>query len=129
MRPTNSPLARLRPQPDNLPIIEIAEEFLFASTLLVHIERIAGLRLLAKRSWAMSDSFEATFCFDDHRFVMELCYGRIMIFATDPATPYELIDELTSHINNYRTVWPTQLLWAFTRYFFLPFNSAPERAA
>jgi hypothetical protein len=121
-------LARLRQRPNALPIIEIAEEFLFASTMLVHIERLADVGLLAKRSWAMSDSFAATFALRGHRFTMELRYGRIMIFATNPATPRELVESLAAHIDNYHTVWPTQLLWAFARYFFLPFKPAAEHA-
>jgi hypothetical protein len=122
-------LARLRQQPNNLPIIEIAEEFLFASTMLVHIERMAGVALLAKRSWAMSDSFEAIFAFRGHRFCMELRYGCIMIFAKQPDTPRVHLDALAAHIDNYQTVWPAQLLWAFARYFFLPFKPEPEHIA
>jgi hypothetical protein len=122
-------LARLRQQANKLPIIEIAEEFLFASTLLVHIERLAGVVLLSKRSWAMSDTFEAIFAFRGHRFAMELRYGCIMIFAQQPTTPREHIDALAEHIDNYRTVWPAQLLWAFARYFFLPFKPEPDSAA
>ena len=90
---------------------------------------MADVGLLAKRSWAMSDSFEATFALRGHRFTMELRYGRIMIFAMNPATPRDLVEALAAHIDNYRTVWPMQLLWAFTRYFFLPFKAAAERTA
>ena len=122
-------LARLRQRPNTLPIIEIADEFLFASTMLVHLERLPDVALLAKRSWAMSDSFEAIFTFRGHRFGMELRYGRLMISATDPATPLDDIDALAAHIDNYQTVWPTQMLWAFARYFFLPFKPDSERIA
>ena len=115
-------LARLRQQSNHLPIIEVAEEFLFASTLLVHIERLVGVELLAKRSWAMADTFEAVFTYRDYRFAMELRYGRIVVFAKSPSTPRELIDALAAHIDNYHTVWPAQLLWAFARYLFLPFK-------
>jgi hypothetical protein len=121
--------ARLRQRGNDLPSIEIAEEFLFSSTMLVHIERLDGVTLLAKRSWAMSDSFEAIFAFHDHHFVMELRYGCIMIFAQEPTTPREHIDTLAAHIDRYHTVWPMQLLWAFARYFFLPFKSPPGRTA
>jgi hypothetical protein len=120
--------SRLRRQPNHLPVIEIADEFLFASTMLVHIERLADVKLLAKRSWAMSDSFEAIFTFRGHRFAMQLRYGCIMIFAKEPATPLEHIEALAAHIDNYQTVWPTQLLWAFARYFFLPFQPETKRA-
>jgi hypothetical protein len=120
--------SRLRQQPNQLPVIEIADEFLFASTMLVHIERLADVKLLAKRSWAMSDSFAAIFTFHGHRFAMELRYGCIMIFAKERTTPPALIEALAAHIDNYQTVWPMQLLWAFARYFFLPFQSETKRA-
>jgi len=122
-------LARLRKRPNTLPVIEIADEFLFASTLLVHLERLPDVVLLAKRSWAMSDTFEAIFTFRGLRFAMELRYGCLMIFAKDPATPCDYIEALAAHIDNYQTVWPAQMLWAFARYFFLPFRPDSEHTA
>jgi hypothetical protein len=121
--------ARLRQRPNKLPAIEIAEEFLFASTMLVHIERMVGIKLLAKRSWAMSDSFEAIFVFRGYRFAMELYYGCITVSADSPTTPRELLDELAAHIDNYHTVWPTQLFWGIARYFFLPFKTEAKPRA
>lgn len=118
-------LTRLQPRPNKPPAIEIEPEFLFASTVLVHIDRLPEVRVLAKRSWAMSDTFEAVFEYRGHRFLMSLPFGSITIEAEDASTPRELIEELAAHIDRYRTVWPTQWLWAIARYFFLPFKLAP----
>ncbi|HYM35213.1 MAG TPA: hypothetical protein VET48_07420 [Steroidobacteraceae bacterium] len=122
------PLARLRQRSNILPIIEIEPEFLFVSTLLVHVERLPEVRVLAKQSWAMSDSFEAVFEFSGHRFVIALLFGSITVSACDSTTPVVTLQRLVAHIENYRTVWPTQWLWAIVRYFFLPYTNELQRA-
>jgi hypothetical protein len=68
----------------------------------------------------MSDTFEAFFKFKDRIFFMGIPFGSIMIAAKDADTPSEVLEEIAEHIDNYRTVWPVQLLWSMTRYFFLP---------
>ena len=115
-------LTRLHSRRNAPPIIEIEPEFLFASIVLVHIERLNEVHVVAKRSWIMSDSFEAIFEFRGHRFHMSLPFGSITIAALDPTTPPEMIEKLAAHIDGYHPVWPTQWLWALTRYFFLPFR-------
>lgn len=121
-------LTRLRPQPNSLPVIEIERDFLFASMMLAHIERLPTVIVLAKRSWAMSDSFEACFEHRNCRFIMKIPYGRIIIVTQNENTPIELLHEIAAHIDNYHTVWPTQLVWAMARYFFLPFKPQPQAA-
>ena len=113
-------LTRLRQRPNCLPIVEVERDFLFASMMLVHIERLPGIVVTAKRSSAMSDSFEAYFEYKNHTFFMGIPFGCIMIMPQEAATPIELLDEIAAHIDGYRTVWPAQLLWSMTRYFFLP---------
>ncbi|HTE42482.1 MAG TPA: hypothetical protein VK629_16790 [Steroidobacteraceae bacterium] len=120
-------LTRLRLRSNQLPIIEVEEEFLLASTVLAHIERLRQVRVLTKKCWILSDSFEAHFDYRGQRFVMEMPFGCITVTALDPATSIERIEELATHIDNYRTVWPTRGLWAIVRYFFLPLETA-ERA-
>jgi hypothetical protein len=126
-------LTRLRPQPDRfpncLPVVEVERDFLFASTMLVHIERLPEVRVLSKKSWAMSDSFEAIFAYKGYRFYMGIPFGCIMIAAQDADTPGELLNEIAAHIDRYRTVWPVQLLWAMERYFFLPFGRETRHTA
>jgi hypothetical protein len=95
--------------------------------MLAHIERLPGVTVLAKKSWAMSDTFEAFFRYKQRVFFMGMPFGCIMVAARDADTPRELIDDLAEHIDAYRTVWPAQLLWAMTRYFFLP--SRPDERA
>jgi len=113
-------LARLHERSKGPPIIEVEQEFLFASTILVHVERLPGLRVLAKKSSALSDSFEAVFEFSGHLFVMSLPFGSIIIAARDGNTPRAVLDRIADHIDRYRIVWPTQWIWAIVRYFFLP---------
>jgi hypothetical protein len=122
-------LTRLRLRPNCLPIIEVERDFLFASMMLVHVERLSGIVVRAKNSWAMSDSFEAFFEYKGLPFYMGIPFGAIMIAPQDASTPHELLDEIAGHIDRYRTVWPTQLLWAMTRYFFLPFRPQTQHLA
>jgi hypothetical protein len=113
-------LTRFRQRSHQLPVVEVEEEFLLASTLLVHIERLHQVRVLTKKCWILSDSFESLFDYRGYRFVMEMPFGCITIAAIDPATPIERVEELAAHVDRYRSVWPPQLLWAIIRYFFLP---------
>jgi hypothetical protein len=113
-------LTRLRQQPNCLPIVEVERDFLFASMMLAHIERLPDIAVLSKRSSAMSDSFEAYFEYKKHTFYMGIPFGCIMVMPQDSSTPTELLNEIAEHIDGYRTVWPVQLLWSMTRYFFLP---------
>jgi hypothetical protein len=117
-------LTRLRHRSNCPPIVEVERDFLFASMVLVHIERLPGVSVLAKKSWAISDSFEAYFTYKGHAFFMGIPFGCIMVAARDVTTPRELIEEIAEHIDKYRTVWPPQLLWAMARYFFLPYRPA-----
>jgi hypothetical protein len=116
-------LTRLRQRANQLPNIEVEEEFLLASTVLVHLERLRQVRVLTKKSWILSDSFEAHFDYRGQRFVMEMPFGCITITALDATTSLERIQELAAHIDNYRIVWPTHLVWAIVRYFFLPLEA------
>jgi hypothetical protein len=116
-------LTRIRMRSDGLPTLEVERDFLFASTMLVHIERLPGVTVIAKRSWAISDSFDAFFDYRGCRFYMGIPFGCIMIAPQDRRRmPGGVIDELAAHIDDYRPVWPMQLLWALARYFFLPFR-------
>ena len=112
--------ASRRRLPDGSQVIAVEPEFLLASTMLAHIERLPHVRVLAKRSWAMTDSFEAYFSFKGYRFYMAIPFGAIMIARHDSQAPEAVFDELAAHVENYRTVWLPQFLWALTRYFFLP---------
>jgi hypothetical protein len=118
-------LTRMLTRRNAPPIIEVDRDFLFASMMLAHIERLPTVSVVAKRSWAIADSFEAFIEYQGWRFYMGIPFGCIMIAAQDPRTPQNLLDELAAHIDNYRTVWLGRFLWALTRYFFLPLK--PEK--
>ena len=120
-------LTRLQQRPNSPPVIEVEPEFLFASMVLVHIDRLPAVRVLSKRSWTMSDSFESVFEYCGHLFLVSLPFGNVTVAALDARTPPLLIEKLAAHIDNYRTVWPQQWLWAIARYFFLPFNHPAKK--
>lgn len=113
-------LARVRQRKDGTRYIEVEPEFLLASTMLVHIERLPEVVVLAKRSWAMADTFEACFLFKGWRFLMDMPFGGIVIAPLDTRAPADVFDELAAHVQAYRTVNPLQLALAIARYFFLP---------
>lgn len=118
---------RLRQHKDGARSLEIEPEFLLASTLLVHIERLPDVVVLAKRSFAMSDSFEAWFTVNGWRFYLGTSFAGLTLAPEDPATPGEIFDALRRHIEDYRAVMPPQLAWCILRYFFLP--ATPPRSA
>jgi hypothetical protein len=113
-------LARLRQRTSGVYEIELEQEFLFAATILVHIERLNGVRVISKQAWFMADQFHAVFLYESRRFELVLNYGRFRILCIDGAPSPDLFDQLVDHMNAYRTVWPHQLAFAALRYFFLP---------
>jgi hypothetical protein len=118
---------RRRDLSDGSRTLVIEPDFLWVSTLLMHIERLPNLQVLAKKSWFMMDYFEAMFQFANYRFHMAMTYGSVLISAVDPSVPESVLDELAEHIRNYRVVWPTQFLWGLVRYSFLPANVKPKQ--
>jgi len=112
--------AKLRQLPNGTQVIAVEPEFLLASTMLLHIERLPQVRVLSKISWFITDSFEARFTFKGYRFWMAIPFGFIAIARDAPDIPQAVFDELAGHVENYRTIWPFQFLRGLIRYWLLP---------
>ena len=82
-------LARLRQRPNTLPIIEIADEFLFASTMLVHLERLPEHREEEDRKAAQTDK--------DH------VPGSRSEVTTSGASAFLLVDSVAVDVRRFRT--------------------------
>ena len=94
----------------------------FASPLLWHLTRLQGLRVIAKKSWALTDDFEAYFTYKERLFVMETPFARVNVVLLGPAADERLFSEVEAQVQSFP--WYLLLLGpvALMRFFFRPFN-------
>jgi hypothetical protein len=102
---------------------EVSSQLLSASALLLHLEfSLAGVKVLAKKSWALSDDFEAFFTYKSRLFVMNTPVVNVWVSLIGPPANEDLFSEVERAVRSYS--WRHSFLWplAFAKYFFLPFN-------
>ena len=98
----------------------------FASPLLWHLTRLRGLKVIAKKSWALTDDFEAYFTYKERLFVMETPFAKVNVVLLGLAADERLFSEVEAQVQNFP--WYLLLLGpvALMRFFFLPFNPLPK---
>ncbi|TNE89913.1 hypothetical protein [Porticoccus sp.] len=97
-------------------------QFFSPISMVAHIERLNGVKVLAKKSWGMTDDFEAFFEYKGYRFIVETPFVEVEVAAFDKRVPKEITKEVLDHAANYKWVNPVTFIWAMLRYFILPFN-------
>ena len=96
-----------------------------ASIVLWHMARLPGARVVARKSWAMTDDFEAYFLYRDRLFVLETPFVNIELRMLGQPADAPLWNEVEAHLKNF-SKWLVLLSpLAFARYLLVPFN-APE---
>ena len=91
-----------------------------AICLLVHMERLPGVKVNAKQSAIITDNFEGYFTYKNFQFVIDTPFVNVWVSCDDPSIPESVFAEIEEHAKNYRFVWPQQLLGKVIRYAFLP---------
>jgi len=99
------------------------EGFNYSPTnMLIHLERIKGLKVIAKKSWFLTDDFEAFFTFKGYVFVLYTPFAEIEVETHSKGVPREVTLEVFEHVKNYKIVWLHHSVLKGFKYFFLPFN-------
>jgi hypothetical protein len=106
--------------------LEVDGQFPGASALLWHLSRLSGVKVVAHKSWVLTDDFEAYFVYKGRLFVMETPLVNVWISLVGQPEDEALFAELEKHVQSYncwRSLFP--LLLPF-RYLFTPFNPPRE---
>ncbi|PND36796.1 hypothetical protein C1O66_04085 [Paucibacter aquatile] len=96
-----------------------------ASRLLWHIAQLPGVTVLAKKSWALTDDFEAYFTYKGQMFCLQTPFVNACLVMRAPGDPL-IFQELEDHISQYRVPSTLVSMLAMLRFFVLPSNPKPE---
>lgn len=89
-------------------------------SMLSHIERLPRAKIVAKKSWFLTDDFEGFFTYKGLLFVVETPFVEVCVVDKD--IPFDIRDEVLNHAVSYKWVNTFRFTWAMVRYLILPFN-------
>jgi hypothetical protein len=107
--------------------LEVQSYLLGASTLLLYLEMLAGVRVLSKRSWAITDDFEAYFTYKGRIWVMATPFSKIEVSLLGKPGDEALFSEIEARVQSYPHISSLLLPLAFLRYVVVRF--LPSRAS
>ena len=93
-----------------------------ASTLLWHLCRLPGLKVVAKKSWALTDDFEAYFSYKGRLFIVQTPMVAIWVSLIGQPPDEELFSEIEAHVQRFPGSSYFFALVAAIRFFFVPLN-------
>ena len=106
--------------------LEVSSQLAPASTLLLHLAQLPGLRVIAKKSWALTDDFEAYFLYKGRLFVVYTPMVDVMVALIGQPADEQVFSEVEAQVQSF-SGWSYLLApLAIVRYFFLPFNPPPK---
>ena len=110
--------------PDRLGFeVDQIEEVTPASSLLRYLEKTLKIEVLSKKSWVLTDDFEAHFRFRDFRFVMCTPYVNVWIETQNPKA-VDAVEALADAVRNFQEPNKLSVALSVTRYLLKPFNPA-----
>lgn len=95
---------------------EVQSYLLGASTLLLHLELLPGVRVVSKRSWAMTDDFEAYFIYKGRLWIMETPFAKVEVSLLGQLPNESLFQEIEARVQGYSPLFVFLLPIAFVRY-------------
>jgi uncharacterized membrane protein len=103
--------------------LEVASKLLSPCALLLFLSlRLPGLKVIAKKSWALTDDFEAYFLYKGRLFVMETPYVNVWVSLLGRVADEQLFSEVEAQVRCY-SFWVSFLTpIAVLRYAIAPFN-------
>jgi hypothetical protein len=117
---------RLGSTPDEPHTLEVQEMLPLASPLLWHVSRLQGVKVVAKKSWAFADDFEAFFTYKDRLFVMETPFSNVQVVLLGRRPDETLFSEVEMHVRRFPPAICLIAPIALLRFFFLPFNPSSK---
>ena len=100
--------------------IEIQGYWSDATMVLIHLERLNGIKVLSKASSTMTDDVQIEFEYKKYPFIITIPMAYIWISGNSPDVPKEIFEEIVEHIQNYKSVWPHQIFAGILRHIKLP---------
>ncbi len=88
--------------------------------VLLHLERLKGLKVLSKRSFFYTDEYEACFTYKGNTFVLFTPFSEIELEPDKKETPKEVTEEVFAHLEKYKTVWLPHYIFGLIKYALLP---------
>lgn len=101
--------------------LEVVPYLSAVSPLLWHLaSRLPGLQVVAKKSSAFTDDFEAYFLYKGRLFVVETPFSKIWVSLLGQPADELLFSEVESQVKSYGFLASASVLIAWIRYAFLP---------
>jgi hypothetical protein len=102
--------------------LEIQAALPSASVVLWHLERLRGVEVISKKSWVLTDDFEAYFLYKDRLFVLQTPFVMIWLSMLGQPVNESIFAELERHLQTF-PIW-TSLLFplSLVKYLFKPHN-------
>lgn len=105
--------------------LEVQAAFPSASAVLWHLERLRGVEVISKKSWALTDDFEAYFFYKSRLFVLQTPFARIWLSLLGQPVDESIFAQLEQHLQTF-PVWMSLLFpFSFAKYLFKPHNPPP----
>ena len=82
---------------------------------MAHLERLPTIEITSYRLIWVPEDLKVKFTYKTHPFEIDMNFGDLSVYAEDE-TPYEVFEEIITHLRNYHWVWPWQVLRAGWRY-------------
>lgn len=102
--------------------LEASAQFAFTSVLLWHLAHLPGLKVIAKKSWALTDDFEAYFIYKGRLFVLQTPFVNPWVSLLGQPPDEQLFSEVESQVQSFPQWLHLLTPLAILRYIFTPFN-------
>ena len=108
---------------DTAPLcLEVVTQIAPASCLLWHLSRLPGLQVIAKKSWALTDDFEAYFLYKGRLYVMQTPMVNVWISLIGQPPNEEDFREIEEQVQRFSAPHYLFAPLSILRYFFSPFK-------
>jgi hypothetical protein len=101
------------------------EGTLEATSVLLHLSRLPGMRVVAKKSWALTDDFEAYFSYKGRMFVLETPFVTIELTMLGQPQDEPVLTDVEEHIQAFSRWYYVLAPYAFLKFALLP-SDAPQ---
>jgi hypothetical protein len=102
------------------PIFLVVDNWLSpASSLLGHLACLKGVKVVSKKSWALTDDFEAYFTFKGRLFIMDTPYVDVWVGLIGQPADEELFAEIDQHVQKFSAWLYLIAPLAIIRFFFV----------
>jgi hypothetical protein len=91
--------------------------------MLAYIDKLKGVKVISKKSWFLTDDYEAYFSYKNHLFIVYTPFTEVEVTVDKKDTPPQIIKEVLEHAASYNNVSLLHSLVCSFKYFLLPFNA------